>query len=89
MALAARGIIGRTFHTGQSILVPDVLKDKDYVNLGGETRSKIVVPIYYGGEPAGVINLESKQLDFFNSDQLRYLEALANQAAVAIGNTQA
>ncbi len=86
---AAQGIMDRALHTGQAILVPDVSKDKDYINLGGDTRSKVVVPIYYGGEPAGVINLESKQLNFFNSDQLRYLEALANQAAVAIGNTQA
>ena len=88
-ASATQGIMGRALHAGEAILVPDVLQDEDYINLGGDTRSKVVVPIYYGGEPAGVINLESKQLNFFNSDQLRYLEALANQAAVAIGNTQA
>jgi GAF domain-containing protein/DNA-binding response OmpR family regulator len=88
-AAATRGIMGRALKSGQAILVPDVSKDKDYINLGGDTCSKVVVPIFYGGEPAGVINLESKYLNFFNNDQLRYLEALANQAAVAMGNTQA
>ncbi len=84
------GIMEQALQTGQAILVPNVLEDENYINLGGdETRSKVVVPIFYGGEPAGVINLESKQFNFFNDDQLRYLEALANQAAVAIGNTQA
>jgi GAF domain-containing protein len=89
-APAQLGIMGRALHSGKAILVADVLKDKDYINLGDvETRSKVVIPIIYGGESAGVINLESKQLDFFNQDQLHYLEVLANQAAVAIGNTQA
>jgi GAF domain-containing protein/DNA-binding response OmpR family regulator len=84
------GIMEQVLQTGKAILVPNVLEDEDYINLGGdEIRSKVVVPIFYGGEPAGVINLESKLFNFFNDDQLRYLEALANQAAVAIGNTQA
>lgn len=86
---AVQGFMDRALKTGQAILVPDVAKDKDYINLNNGTRSKVVVPIFYGGEPAGVINLESGHLNFFNNDQLRYLEALANQAAVAMGNTQA
>lgn len=83
------GITGRAFRTGQSILVPDVREDEEFIDRGKDIRSKVVVPVYYGGEPVGVINLESRQLDSFNPDQLRYLEALANHAAVAIGNAQA
>lgn len=88
--IATEGVMGRALRTGKTVLVPNVLLDEDYVNFSGvETRSKVAVPIFYSGEPAGVINLESKQLNFFNDDQLHYLEALASQAAVAIGNTQA
>lgn len=88
-ARAAQGAMARALQTGQAILVPDLSQDEDYVSLDSEARSKVIVPILYGDEPAGLIDLESRQLNFFNSDQLRSLEALANQAAVAIGNTQA
>src|SRR6185503_12622259 len=53
-ASATQGIMRRALHAGEAILVPDVLQDEDYINLGDDTRSKVVVPIYYGGEPAGV-----------------------------------
>ena len=86
---AKLGVVGRALHTGQSVHIPDVSKDKDFVDLGRNTRSEVVVPIYYGGEPVAVINLESRQLNFFMPGQLRYLEALANHAAIAIGNAQA
>jgi len=87
---ASEGIMGRSLRTGVSVLVPDVLQDTEFVDVGVKNlRSKVVVPIFYGGEPVGVINLESQSPHFFNDNQLRYLEALANHAAVAIGNAQA
>lgn len=84
------GFIGRAFHTGEAILAPDVRQENNFIDLEhSNTRAKVVVPILYGGEAIGVINLESLQPNFFNHNQLRYLELLANHAAVAIGNTQA
>ncbi len=84
-----QSIMGRALQTGQAVLIPNILEDPDFVDRGRNTCSQVVVPIYYGGEPAGVINLESQHLNFFTNDQLRSLEALANHAAVAIGNAQA
>lgn len=86
---ATEGIIGRSLSSGQSMLILDTSQDPDFVDRGGQVRSKVVVPIIYGGEPTGVINLESQTPDFFNDNQMRYLEALANHAAVAIGNALA
>ena len=86
---AQQGIMGRALRTGNAVLVPNVLDDKDFIDRGRNTRSQVVVPIIYGGEPAGVINLESRRSNFFSDDLLRYLEALGNHAAVAIGNAQA
>ncbi len=83
-------LLTQALRTGKAVLVGDVRANDSGPNLGGAlTRAKAVVPIFYGGEPAGLINLESARADFFNQEQLRYLEALANQAGVAIGNTQA
>jgi GAF domain-containing protein/DNA-binding response OmpR family regulator len=87
---AETGIIGQAFHTGEAILVPDVCQEKDFTALRHRgTRAEVVVPILYGGAAIGVINLESRQPNFFNDNQLRYLASLANHAAVAIGNAQA
>ena len=82
-------VLEQVLHTGKTILVPDVRREAGYVGQGKDTRSMVVIPIYYGGEPVGVISLESRRMNFFSTNQLRYLEALANQAAVAIGNAQA
>lgn len=84
-----RGLMGRSLRTGQTVLVPDVREEEEFVDYGRQTLSQVVVPIFYGGEPAGVINLESQNLNCFTADQTRYLEALANHAGVAIGNAQA
>lgn len=83
------GLMGQALHTGEAVLVGNVANAPDFVDNGRGTRSQVAVPIFYGGEPAGVINLESQVLNCFTADQLRYLEALANHAAVAIGNAQA
>jgi PAS domain S-box-containing protein len=87
--LAQQGIMKRGLRTRKTILVPDVFGDDDFTDYGGDTRSEMVVPLLYGDESVGVINLESKQVDFFTNDQLGYLTALANHAAVAIANAQA
>lgn len=86
---AKTGLVGRALKAGQSVLVADVSRETDFVDLNRGTRSEVVVPVLYGGEPVGVINLESRQPDFFHREHLRYLEALANHAAIAIGNAQA
>lgn len=83
------GVVGRVLRTGKPALVDDVDLDPDYVRVVPDTRSEVAVPIRYAGAVAGVINLESRRWRAFNEDQLHYLEALADQAAIAIGNAQA
>lgn len=85
---SARGIIRRVIETGQTASLPDVSQDPDYDRLVPETRSELAVPICYAEEIVGVINLESPDLAAFSSDSIRFLETLADQAAIAIGNTQ-
>jgi signal transduction histidine kinase/GAF domain-containing protein len=84
----ARGIIRRVIETGQTASLFDVSQDPDHCCLVPETRSELAVPICYAGEIVGVINVESPELAAFSSDSIRFLETLADQAAIAIGNTQ-
>ena len=46
------------------------------------------MPIRYEDQIVGVINLESHRLHGFDEDAVRFIEALADQAAIAIGNAQ-
>jgi GAF domain-containing protein/DNA-binding response OmpR family regulator len=89
IAVAGQKIMTQTLDTGEAIIIADVRHSEDFAGFGPDTRSRVVVPIFYGSEPAGVINLESAHPGFFTESQMRYLESLANQAAVAIGNAQA
>ena len=85
---SARDIIRQVVETGQAASLSDVSQDSDYDHLAPETRSELAVPICYAGEIAGVIHLESPERAAFSPDIIRFLEVLADQAAIAIGNTQ-
>jgi signal transduction histidine kinase/GAF domain-containing protein len=87
-ARTVRGIIHQVIETGLAVSLSDVNQDPDYYSLVPETRSVLAVPICYAGEIVGVINLESPELAAFSPDNIRFLEILADQAAIAIGNTR-
>jgi PAS domain S-box-containing protein len=82
------GIVGKVIETGLPLLVDDVRASPDYVQLSAETQSELCVPIRYALEVVGAINLESSQPARFNRDHITFLQALAAQAAIAIGNHQ-
>ncbi len=82
------GIVGRVIRTGQVAMVSDVRQDPDHVALDPQVRSQLTVPIVRSGEVLGVINLESHKLDAFDHQDLRFVQHLATQAAVALENAQ-
>jgi signal transduction histidine kinase/GAF domain-containing protein len=85
---SARDIIRRVIETGQTTSLSDVSQDPDSYCLLPGTRSELAVPICYAGEIAGFIHLESPERAAFSPDSIRFLEILADQVAIAIGNTQ-
>ncbi|HEY4720622.1 MAG TPA: GAF domain-containing protein, partial [Anaerolineae bacterium] len=82
------GIGGRAASTGQPALVNDIRQNPDYFEITPDTLSEIVMPIQYAQSVVGIINLESPRLDAFTDDHVHFVEALASQAAIAIGNAQ-
>ncbi|MBN1642735.1 MAG: GAF domain-containing protein [Anaerolineae bacterium] len=83
-----RGITYRVLTTGQPAVVDDVRRDPAYIALLPTSRSELAVPIRYGTEIVGVIDLESPSLGAFHPEHQRFVEAIAEQAAIAIGNAQ-
>ncbi len=80
------GIHGKAARSGQAVLVGDVREDKDYVQGAPDTLSELAVPIFYEDQLVGIINLESRTLNAFTPEHVRFVERMAAIASVAIGN---
>ena len=50
------------------------------------TRSALIVPLFFGGEVSGVIQVMSYQLNAYSQNDLRIVEALSSQIGVALNN---
>ncbi len=80
------GITGWVAKEGQSVLVPDVSKDPRYVLANPQVQSEMAVPIKWGSEVVGVLNLDHYRQAAFAEEDLELLEAFGNAAAVALKN---
>lgn len=72
-----RGVCGKTWETGQSILVPDVELFPGHIACSSLSRSEIVVPIFKNNDVFGVLDVDSDQINDFNRTDVHYLEKLA------------
>ncbi len=82
------GLVGAAVREWRVINVPDVQKDNRYLEMNPETRSELIVPLFYKGRVIGVLDLEHTRAGFFNEEHERILTTLAAQIAVAIENAR-
>ena len=82
------GLVGAAVREWRYVNVPDVLKDPRYLPMNEETRSELVVPLFYKGRIIGVLDLEHTRTHFFTEDHERVLTTLAAQVAIAIENAR-
>ncbi len=82
------GLVGAAVREWRFVNVPDVLKDPRYLPMNDETRSELVVPLFYKGRIIGVLDLEHTRPNFFTEDHERVLTTLAAQVAIAIENAR-
>ncbi|MBE0634538.1 diguanylate cyclase [Candidatus Bipolaricaulota bacterium] len=80
------GIIGWVAWNKTSLIVPDVSQDARYKEVLSSTRSELAVPILFDRSLLGVVNIESAQLGFFDDEDRRLIEVVANQLATALAN---
>lgn len=85
-----QGVIGTVAATGEPLLVNDVSKDARYVSMAPlpETRSELAVPLIFGRDVLGVLDVESSELNAFTQEDLFILRTLADQAAIATHEAQ-
>ncbi|MEV4619346.1 SpoIIE family protein phosphatase [Asanoa sp. NPDC049573] len=80
-----RGFAGRIARDRRPMVIDDVTLDGDTSPLvrGREVRSVLGVPIFGGGELAGVLHVGSNAPRAFTSEDVRLLEMVADRASVA------
>jgi phosphoserine phosphatase RsbU/P len=82
------GLVGAAVREWRTINVPDVNKDQRYLPMNPETRSELIVPLFYKARVIGVLDLEHTRPAFFNEEHERMLTTLASQIAIAIENAR-
>jgi phosphoserine phosphatase RsbU/P len=82
------GLVGAAVREWRVINVPDVRKDQRYLEMNAETRSELIVPLFYKGRVIGVLDLEHTRTGFFNEEHERMLTTLGSQIAIAIENAR-
>ncbi|RLF51909.1 MAG: hypothetical protein DRN11_01975 [Thermoplasmata archaeon] len=88
LKLNGKGITVASFKARKTIYVPDVTKDDRYVESNPDTKSELCVPLKFGNEVIGVINVESAEYDAFSEEDRRILEIFASMVAAAIKNVE-
>jgi sigma-B regulation protein RsbU (phosphoserine phosphatase) len=83
-----QGITGTAAATGHSVRVSDTSKDPRYINAIDSVRSELAVPLMLQGKCVGVLDIQSRHLDYFTRDQQNILTLLGSRLAVAIENAR-
>jgi sigma-B regulation protein RsbU (phosphoserine phosphatase) len=83
-----QGITGTAAATGHSVRVSDTSKDDRYIAAIENVRSELAVPLMLQGKPVGVLDIQSRHLDYFTPEQQSILTLLASRLAVAIENAR-
>ncbi len=89
------GIVGWMRETGRALLVEDFLKEMDQLparpryQSENPPRAGIYVPLIAGEDVIGSISIQSYQPGAFDTEDLRLLSLIADQAAIAIAKARA
>lgn len=69
-----KGVCGTAWAGDRTVVVPDVEKFPGHIACSSESRSEIVVPIRSGATIIAVLDIDSAELDTFDSTDAHWLE---------------
>jgi len=83
-----KGIVGQAAQTREAVLVNDVRKAENYINVNPDVRSELAVPLIVKNRVIGVIDIQSEQPDYFQPEHLHLLKLTASRIGQAIENAR-
>ena len=85
-----RGLVGRAASKNETVLVPDVSKDPQWLpnTLLPDTRAEAAVPITLGAKVLGVLDIQHNIVNGLKPDDIDLLQAIANQVAIGLQNAR-
>jgi serine phosphatase RsbU (regulator of sigma subunit)/putative methionine-R-sulfoxide reductase with GAF domain len=84
-----KGLVGSAAKQAQPLIVDDVRKDTRYIGDDSLTRSELAVPLRFGDQIIGVLDLQSQDICRFGKRDLFVMQTMADQIAVAIESARA
>lgn len=85
------GVTGEAVSNGEAIYIRDTTKEERFLHYKGEQiieGSFLSIPLIFKKNVLGVINFHRPKIDSFSSEELRLLQLVANQVALAIENAK-
>jgi len=90
LRVGEEGIVGYVSGSGRARIALDVDEDVVWVKTPDlpDTRSEMALPLTFGQEVIGVLDVQSEEAAAFGTEDIATLRILADQIAVAIRNAQ-
>jgi GAF domain-containing protein len=73
-----RGVCGTSWAQQKTLIVPDVEKFPGHIACSSASRSEVVIPIIQKNEVVAVLDVDSKELNTFNTTDQTYLEQIVS-----------
>jgi GAF domain-containing protein len=90
LGVGSKSIVGYVTQQKEALIVKDVTKDPNYYAnpLLPETRAEACLPLKVGDRILGVLDVQSKRPYAFTDENIKILQILADQLAVAVVNSE-
>jgi GAF domain-containing protein len=90
LGVGSKSVVGYVAGRGEPLVVNDTAKDATYYAnpLLPETHAEAAIPLKVGDRIVGVLDVQSTHAFVFAEDNLRTLQILADQLAVAVVNSE-
>lgn len=78
-----RGVCGSSWAEAKTLIVPDVEKFPGHIACSSLSKSEIVVPVIRNGHVLGVLDVDSTELNTFDTTDQKYLEEIVSLIEIA------
>jgi len=77
-----RGVCGSSWAKQETLIVPDVEKFPGHIACSSLSKSEIVVPVFRNGNIVAILDVDSEELDKFDTTYKTYLEKIVAMEAI-------